>query len=56
MLAINNLLEFSRRNHLPVSFQGILSIEKPTEMISLMQTGIGPAKAFGCGLLSLARY
>lgn len=39
----------------PVSFQGILNVKTPEEMIELVQRGIGPAKAFGCGLLSLAR-
>lgn len=39
----------------PVSFQGILKIEEPENMIELVRKGIGPAKAFGCGLLSLAR-
>lgn len=38
-----------------VRFQGILKIEEPESMVELIQTGIGPAKAFGCGLLSLAR-
>lgn len=39
----------------PISFQGILKVEKPEFMMALVQTGIGPAKSFGCGLLSLAR-
>jgi CRISPR system Cascade subunit CasE len=39
----------------PVSFQGILNVKTPEEMTELVQNGIGPAKAFGCGLLSLAR-
>lgn len=39
----------------PVCFQGILSIVDPAELESLVQSGIGPGKAFGCGLLSLAR-
>lgn len=39
----------------PVSFQGVFSVEKPDELMALIHTGIGPAKAFGCGLLSLAR-
>ncbi|GAM10682.1 CRISPR system Cascade subunit CasE [Geobacter sp. OR-1] len=38
-----------------VSFQGALSVQNPESMISLIKTGIGPAKAFGCGLLSLSR-
>lgn len=39
----------------PVSFQGILKVEESGNLMQLIQTGIGPAKAFGCGLLSLAR-
>ncbi len=39
----------------PVKFQGILTVEKPEAMIELVQNGIGPGKAFGCGLLSLAK-
>jgi CRISPR system Cascade subunit CasE len=39
----------------PVSFQGILNVTVPEGMTELVQNGIGPAKAFGCGLLSLAK-
>jgi CRISPR system Cascade subunit CasE len=39
----------------PVSFQGILKVKAPDAIITLVKNGIGPAKAFGCGLLSLAR-
>lgn len=39
----------------PISFQGVLKVEDPENMMKLIHTGIGPAKAFGCGLLSLAR-
>lgn len=39
----------------PVSFQGILKVEEPEAMLTVIRSGIGPAKAFGCGLLSLAR-
>lgn len=39
----------------PISFQGILKVEEPENMMELVRKGIGPAKAFGCGLLSLAR-
>lgn len=39
----------------PVSFLGALSVKEPDAFVGLIQTGIGPAKAFGCGLLSLAR-
>lgn len=39
----------------PVAFLGILKIENPGALAGLVQRGVGPAKAFGCGLLSLAR-
>ncbi len=39
----------------PVSFQGVLSVQDPSGFYGLITSGIGPAKAFGCGLLSLAR-
>ena len=39
----------------PVGFQGVLSVKEPDAFVGLIQSGIGPAKAFGCGLLSLAR-
>lgn len=39
----------------PVIYQGILKVQNPEALRSLIQDGIGPAKAFGCGLLSLAR-
>lgn len=38
----------------PVSFQGILRVEDSEAMLAAIRSGIGPAKAFGCGLLSLA--
>jgi len=39
----------------PVNFQGVLSVKEADALLELVGTGIGPAKAFGCGLLSLAR-
>ena len=39
----------------PVIFQGILNVEEPDLLAELVETGIGPAKAFGCGLVSLSR-
>ncbi len=39
----------------PVCFQGILRITSPEELKGLIKSGIGPGKAFGCGMLSLAR-
>lgn len=39
----------------PVIFQGVIKVQNPDALHELIQSGIGPAKAFGCGLLSLAR-
>jgi CRISPR system Cascade subunit CasE len=37
-----------------VDFDGILRVDDPECMLRTLAAGIGPAKAFGCGLLSLA--
>lgn len=37
------------------SFKGVLTVADATALNELMQSGIGPAKAFGCGLISFAR-
>ena len=39
----------------PVNFEGILQVKDSSSFMDLVSSGIGPAKAFGCGLLSLAR-
>jgi CRISPR system Cascade subunit CasE len=39
----------------PVDFQGVLQVKDSAGLSELISAGIGPAKAFGCGLLSLAR-
>jgi CRISPR system Cascade subunit CasE len=38
----------------PVRFEGVLIVKNAPRLIELVRHGIGPAKAFGCGLLSLA--
>jgi CRISPR system Cascade subunit CasE len=38
-----------------VCFDGLLEVLEPSNVRKALQDGIGPAKAFGCGLLSLAR-
>lgn len=37
-----------------VQFDGLLQITEAEKFAQALQSGIGPAKAFGCGLLSLA--
>ncbi|WP_338803863.1 type I-E CRISPR-associated protein Cas6/Cse3/CasE [Xenorhabdus griffiniae] len=38
----------------PISFEGQLIVQEGDVFTSLLRQGIGPAKAMGCGLLSLA--
>lgn len=38
-----------------VCFEGVLEVLEPHDVRKALLDGIGPAKAFGCGLLSLAR-
>jgi CRISPR system Cascade subunit CasE len=38
----------------PVLFDGLLIIDHEQDFMKLLRNGIGPAKAFGCGLLSIA--
>ncbi len=38
-----------------VSFEGILEVEDPEALVDQIAKGIGPAKAFGCGLMLLRR-
>ncbi|PID43123.1 MAG: type I-E CRISPR-associated protein Cas6/Cse3/CasE [Proteobacteria bacterium] len=37
----------------PILFDGILTVEDSEALLELMKYGIGPAKSFGCGMLSL---
>jgi len=37
--------------HATLEFEGILKVQKPEPFTRLLYTGLGPAKAFGCGLL-----
>lgn len=39
----------------PVVFEGVFTVQEPDDFITQVKQGIGPAKAFGCGLLSLAK-
>ena len=38
-----------------VSFEGVLRVQDPALLVTLLENGIGPAKAFGCGLLLVRR-
>lgn len=41
--------------HLAVDFDGLLRVTDPAAFAEAVRTGLGPGKAFGMGLLSLAR-
>ncbi|VAW88705.1 hypothetical protein MNBD_GAMMA18-665, partial [hydrothermal vent metagenome] len=38
----------------PVRFEGVVRVADPQAFKELVGKGIGPAKALGCGMLSLA--
>ncbi|QDU60459.1 CRISPR-associated endoribonuclease Cse3 [Planctomycetes bacterium Pan216] len=44
----------STTHHHAVRFEGVLQVTDPTEFIASIEAGIGSAKAFGFGLLSVA--
>ena len=37
-----------------VLFDGVFQVLNPTALVAMMEQGIGPAKSFGCGMLSIA--
>lgn len=39
----------------PVQYEGSIRVGDPERLVVLMQNGIGPAKAFGCGLMLVKR-
>lgn len=39
----------------PVSFEGVLQVADPRLLVELLANGVGPAKAFGCGLMLVRR-
>ncbi|HNR02414.1 MAG TPA: type I-E CRISPR-associated protein Cas6/Cse3/CasE [Anaerolineaceae bacterium] len=44
------------QTHYAVEFNGVLQVEDPLTLASRIAEGIGPAKAYGFGLLTLARF
>lgn len=38
-----------------LSFEGVLGVQDPARLVALLENGVGPAKAFGCGLLLVRR-
>jgi CRISPR system Cascade subunit CasE len=45
----------SQQTHFAVLFEGFLKVNEPTKLRAALENGIGSAKGFGFGLLSLAR-
>jgi len=63
-LRVDGYLTHAERRHLPstqqlrfstVDFSGVLTVTDPDRFRAALSTGIGPAKAFGCGLLLVRR-
>lgn len=46
--------ELGWQTHVPVFFEGVLRVNDPVKLIEAVQKGIGSAKGYGFGLLSLA--
>lgn len=44
------------QTHYAVEFNGVLQVEDPVALAGRIADGIGPAKAYGFGLLTLARF
>lgn len=40
---------------LTVTFEGVLCVNDSAQFVKLLENGVGPAKAFGCGLLLVRR-
>lgn len=40
----------------PVDFEGLCKVTDSQHLLALLSAGIGPAKAFGCGLILLRRH
>lgn len=52
----NPAKEKQRQTHYAVEFNGVLQVEDPVILVNRMTEGFGPAKAYGFGLLTLARF
>lgn len=37
------------------TFEGVLHVKSPEQLVNLLENGVGPAKAFGCGLMLVRR-
>lgn len=60
LVSTSDLLDSRRKGSAPIMvqracFEGLLQVSRADDVRQALINGIGPAKAFGCGLLSLAR-
>lgn len=60
LVSASDLLDSRRRGHASITlqrvcFEGLLRVSRADDVRQALVNGIGPAKAFGCGLLSVAR-
>jgi CRISPR system Cascade subunit CasE len=59
IIAGKNRLYFRKKDRpgkvVTISYTGLLGVNDTKPLMNLVENGIGPAKAFGCGMLSLAR-
>jgi CRISPR system Cascade subunit CasE len=53
--AKNPVKEQAAQTHLSVLFEGVIQVKDPVRVEECVSKGIGPAKGYGFGLLSLAR-
>lgn len=52
----NPARERQMQTHYAVEFNGVIRVEDPVTLADRIAEGIGPAKAYGFGLLTLARF
>lgn len=38
-----------------MDYEGVMTVVKPDQLVQLLKQGVGPAKAFGCGLMLIRR-
>ncbi len=59
IIAGKNKLYFRKKGRpgkiVTINYTGLLGVDDTEPLVNLVENGIGPAKAFGCGMLSLAR-
>ncbi|MEQ6889070.1 type I-E CRISPR-associated protein Cas6/Cse3/CasE [Halomonas sp. CS7] len=60
LVSANDVLESRNRGQAPITvkracFEGVLRVDQADGVRQALVNGLGPAKAFGCGLLSLGR-